>query len=92
MKKRNPFLQRKPHISAIWTDPAEMIGTKPNPLAISLYSELITNKTWAVQRKNYGYKNVIPNPLMVNFAGSPYIDLRTDLNSFLPKNLKKFSK
>ena len=32
-------------------NPAEMIGTKPNPLAISLYSELITNETWAVQRK-----------------------------------------
>ena len=25
---------------------------------------------------------------MVNFAGSPFIDLRTDLNSFLPDNLK----
>ena len=59
-----------------------MIGTKPNPLAISLYSELITNETWAIQRKNYGYKNVIPDHLMVNFAGSPFIDLRTDLNSF----------
>ena len=70
-------------------NPAEMIGTKPNPLSISLYSELITNEIWAIQRKNYGYKNVIPNPLMVNFAGSPYIDIRTDLNSFLPKNLNQ---
>ena len=26
---------------------------------------------------------------MFSFAGSPYIDLRTDLNSFLPKNLSK---
>ena len=42
-------------------NPAEMIGTKPNPLGISLYSELITNEIWAIQRKNYGYKNVIPN-------------------------------
>ena len=90
LKKNNPFLSGKTTFFSNMADwnPAEMIGTKPNPLAISLYSELITNETWAIQRKNYGYKNVIPNPLMVNFAGSPFIDLRTDLNSFLPDNLK----
>ena len=70
-------------------NPAEMIGDKPDPLAISLYSELITDRIWSIQRKNYGYKNVIPNQLMFSFAGSPYIDLRTDLNSFLPENLSK---
>ena len=68
-------------------NPAEMIGSKPHPLSYSLYSELITNETWARQRDFYGYKNVIPNRLMINFAGNPYIDLRTDFNSFLPKNL-----
>ena len=26
---------------------------------------------------------------MGNYAGSPYIDLRVDLNSFLPKDLNK---
>ena len=35
----------------------------------------------------YGYKNVSPHRLMVNLAGSPYIDLRVDFNSFLPKDL-----
>ncbi len=68
-------------------NPAEIIGKKPSQLASSLYSELITDSIWSEQRKNYGYKNVFPNKLMVNFAGSPYIDLRVDLNSFLPQNL-----
>ena len=70
-------------------NPAEMIGKKPSQLALSLYSELITNTVWAEQRFNYGYKNVIPNKLMLNFAGTPYIDLRVDLNSFLPFDLDK---
>ena len=34
------------------------------------------------KRKDYGYKNVYPNVLMFSYAGSPYIDIRTDLNSF----------
>ena len=70
-------------------NPAEMIGKKPSQLSLSLYSELITNSVWSEQRKNYGYKNVYPNKLMLNFAGSPYIDLRVDLNSFLPNDLNK---
>ena len=68
-------------------NPAEMIGKKPSQLASSLYSELITNSVWAEQRYNYGYKDVHPNKLMLNFAGTPYIDLRVDLNSFLPGDL-----
>ena len=74
-------------------NPAEMIGVKPSPLSLSLYSELITDEVWAKQRHDYGYQDVRPNPLMINFAGSPYIDLRVDFNSFLPKDLpKKFKR
>ena len=72
-------------------NPSEMIGEKPKSLAISLYSELITDKIWSLQRKKYGYKDVSPNVLMLNFAGSPFIDLRTDLNSFLPLELEEKS-
>ena len=68
-------------------NPAEMIGVKPSPLSISLYSELITDEVWAKQRSDYGYQDVRPNPLMINLAGSPYIDLRVDFNSFLPADL-----
>ena len=70
-------------------NPAEMIGIKPFPIAISLYSELITDGVWSQQRSNYGYKDVSPNRLMINLAGSPYIDVRTDFNSFIPKDLPK---
>lgn len=70
-------------------NPAEMIGSKPYPLSASLYGELITDKVWSLQRNNYGYKNVEPYPLMFNFLNAAYVDIRTDLNSFLPKNLSK---
>ena len=87
----NPTLPGKTTYFSNMSDwnPAEMIGNKPKPLAISLYSELITNKVWSIQRKEYGYKDVSPNILMVNLSGTPFIDLRTDLNSFLPKRLEK---
>ena len=68
-------------------NPAEMIGSKPHTLASSLYSELITDYVWSKQRHDYGYKNVEPNRLMVNLAGTTYIDVRTDFNSFLPEKL-----
>ena len=69
-----------------------MIGKKPSKLASSLYSELITNKVWSEQRSNYGYKNVSPNRLMLDMAGSPYIDLRIDLNFFTKKSRRKYIK
>lgn len=68
-------------------NPAEMIGQKPSRLALSLYKEFITNDIWAIQRKDYGYKDVNPNQLLFSFSGTPYIDLRTDFSSFLPKDL-----
>ena len=73
-------------------NPAEMIGVKPTLLSLSLYSELITDNIWSKQRKNYSYQDVKPNPLMVNFLGCPYIDLRVDFNSFLPKRFKTIFK
>ncbi|MFA6432628.1 MAG: PEP-utilizing enzyme [Candidatus Paceibacterota bacterium] len=68
-------------------NPAEMIGIKPRPLALSLYRELITDSIWAFQRDNYGYKRLRSFPLLVSLAGHPYIDLRVDFNSFIPKAL-----
>lgn len=68
-------------------NPAEMIGLKPKQLAISLYKEIITDNIWAYQRDNYGYRNLRSHPLMVSFLGMPYIDVRVDFNSFIPKDL-----
>lgn len=86
---KDPNLSGQKNILSNMSDwnPAEMIGSKPTKLSYSLYSELITDKIWAEQRKLYGYKFVSPNRLMLDLAGSPYIDLRTDLNSFLPANI-----
>lgn len=91
IKLKNPFLAGKKNFLSNMSDwnPAEMIGNKPKPLALSLYSELITDSVWSKQRNRYGYKNVYPNPLMINLGGIPYVDLRVDINSFLPKNLNK---
>ncbi len=68
-------------------NPAEIIGVRPKKLALTLYKELITDQIWAHQRNNYGYRNLLGHPLMVTFAGIPYIDIRITFNSFIPKNL-----
>jgi phosphohistidine swiveling domain-containing protein len=68
-------------------NPAEIIGIRPKPLAISLYRELITDAIWAYQRHNYGYRNLRSFPLMPHFFGLPYIDLRLSFNSFIPADL-----
>ena len=70
-------------------NPVEMIGKHPSKLAYSLYSEIITKKTWAQARKVMGYKDLSNYNLMTSFGGQPFIDVRLSLNSFLPNNLKK---
>lgn len=68
-------------------NPAEIIGIRPRPLALSLYKELITDNIWAYQRDNYGYRNLRSFPLMQSFYGIPYIDVRVDFNSFIPADV-----
>ena len=69
-------------------NPAEIIGIKPRPLALSLYRELVTDAIWAYQRDNYGYKNLRSFPLLVSLHGLPYIDVRVSFNSFVPRDTK----
>ena len=68
-------------------NPAEIIGTAPADLALSLYRFLITDETWAIQRSEYGYRDVRPSPLLVSFAGRPYVDVRASFASFIPKSI-----
>lgn len=68
-------------------NPAELIGTRPSPLAVSLFRKLITDSTWQEARASMGYKAVPEEPLMVLLAGRPYIDVRNSFNSFLPSGL-----
>ena len=84
-----PFLCGKKTAYSVMTDwnPAEMIGVRPRPLALSLYKGIITDNVWAYQRDNYGYRNLRSFPLMVDFCGLPYIDVRVSFNSFIPAGL-----
>lgn len=83
------FLDGEKTIYGIMPDwnPAEIIGTRPKPLMLSLYKQIITDGIWAYQRDNYGYKNMRGFPLMIDFYGLPYIDTRISFNSFIPKAL-----
>lgn len=87
--KPHPYLHGKQTVYGVMPDwnPAEIIGIRPKPLALSLYRELVTNAVWAYQRDNYGYANLRSFPLLVDFEGLPYIDVRVSFNSFLPKQL-----
>ncbi|MBP9853702.1 MAG: pyruvate, phosphate dikinase [Candidatus Omnitrophica bacterium] len=67
-------------------NPAEMIGVIPDPLAASLYRELITKDVWVKARTQMGYRD-FSKELMVMIYGRPYIDVRCSFNSFLPEGL-----
>lgn len=88
---KKPFLCGEKAVYSVMTDwnPAEMIGIRPKPLALSLYREIITDSVWAYQRDNYGYRNLRSFPLMVDFGGLPYIDVRVSFNSFIPAGLEE---
>ena len=89
LQKPHPDLFGKKSYFGVMPDwnPAEIIGLRPNPLAISLYQELITDHVWSISRKDFGYKDVTSNHLMSIFFGIPYIDVRIDFNSWIPKTL-----
>ncbi|MGW1867657.1 PEP-utilizing enzyme [Streptomyces mauvecolor] len=70
-------------------NPAEIIGVRPRPLALSLYRRLVTDQVWAEQRHRYGYRDVRGCPLMIDFQGLPYIDVRASFNSLVPKDLEE---
>lgn len=87
----HPFLMGSRTVYGVMPDwnPAEIIGVRPKPLALSLYRELVTDAIWAYQRHNYGYRNLRSFPLMLHFFGLPYIDVRVSFNSFVPADLEE---
>ena len=89
MRRPHPFLHGSRTVFGVMPDwnPAEIIGLRPRPLALSLYRELVTDSIWAYQRDNYGYKNLRSFPLMASFHGLPYIDVRVSFNSFIPADI-----
>ncbi|HTU46782.1 MAG TPA: adenylyl-sulfate kinase [Bryobacteraceae bacterium] len=89
LSRPHPHLHGSRAIFGVMPDwnPAEMIGLRPGPLALSLYRELITDAIWAYQRDNYGYQNLRSFPLLVSLHGLPYIDVRVSFNSFIPRDV-----
>ncbi|MCK0168415.1 PEP-utilizing enzyme [Jannaschia sp. S6380] len=88
-QRPHPYLRGSSTVFGNMPDwnPAEIIGTRPRPLALSLYRNLVTDATWAYQRHNYGYRNLRSFPLVQSFAGQPYVDVRLSFNSFIPADL-----
>jgi len=89
VSKPHPYLYGDRTVFGVMPDwnPAEIIGIRPRPLALSLYKELVTDSIWAYQRDNYGYKNLRSFPLLLSFCGLPYIDVRVSFNSFIPADV-----
>jgi phosphohistidine swiveling domain-containing protein len=85
----HPYLHGRRTVYGVMPDwnPAEIVGIRPRPLALSLYREIITDAIWAYQRHNYGYKNLRSFPLLLQFEGLPYIDVRVSFNSFIPADI-----
>ncbi|QKZ17327.1 PEP-utilizing enzyme [Streptomyces chartreusis] len=67
-------------------NPAEIIGIRPRPLALSLYRTLLTDHAWSAARRRYGYRSV-GAPVLTDFAGSPYVDSRVSFSSLVPADL-----
>lgn len=89
--KPHPYLSGKRTVYGVMPDwnPAEIIGIRPRPLALSLYRTLVTDQIWAYQRSTYGYKNLRSFPLMISLHGLPYIDVRLSFNSFVPADIDR---
>ena len=89
LQSPSPRLAGSRTILAVMPDwnPAEIIGTKPRQLALSLYQYLITDEIWALQRAEYGYRDVRPQPLIVALQGHPFVDVRASFNSFVPSSV-----
>ena len=87
--RSHPFLCGRNTLFGVMPDwnPAEIIGIRPRPLALSLYRNLVTDSIWAYQRHNYGYRDLRSFPLLLHVFGLPYIDVRVSFNSFIPADL-----
>ncbi|MDW5326755.1 PEP-utilizing enzyme [Plantactinospora sp. KLBMP9567] len=88
--RRHPYLLGARTVFGVMPDwnPAEIIGTRPKPLALSLYRRLITDAQWAEQRARYGYRDVRGFPLILDFCGLPYVDVRASCNSLIPAGVE----
>lgn len=78
--------------AAIWSvmadwNPAEIVGLTPGPLALDLYRHIITDRVWAQQRFEAGYRDLRGWPLVRSFGGQAFVDVRASASSFVPASL-----
>lgn len=70
-------------------NPAEILGSKPGPLALSLYHALVTERAWVRARQSLGYRSHRHTSLTVEIAGKLYVDVASSCLSLLPKGLPR---
>lgn len=98
-RMRSARAQARAHTQARRTDgellglmpdwnPAELLGEHPRPLALSLFGELISRRTWAQARTRLGYQPT-PGDLLRPIAGRPYVRVERSLRSLLPAALDR---
>lgn len=67
-------------------NPAEIVGDRASPLAISLYRHLILHRAWNEALTPLGYRHV-SGDLIVVIADKPYIDIRKACAALLPQGI-----
>lgn len=72
-------------------NPAEMLGSRPGRLDVSLYRGLITDRTWARARAHLGYFPCT-GPLLVEVGTQPYVDVRQSFRSLSPAGLSEHAR
>ena len=85
-------LYERTHGSLVLSDmsdwnPAELIGGRPRPLAVSVFDYVITQKTWSSARKRLGYHHPAGIGLLHVVAAHPYTSMRASALSLLPETL-----
>ncbi|HVH35779.1 MAG TPA: PEP-utilizing enzyme [Tahibacter sp.] len=64
---------------------AELLGSHPRPLALSLFRHVIADAAWHRARALLGYRRLGAAGLLQPVAGRPYVDVRASANSLLPQ-------
>jgi len=65
-------------------NPAEIIGSNPNPLDYSLYDFLIMKDAWYDGRIYLDYCSFKPHSLMMKFGNKPYVNTNISFTSMIP--------
>jgi len=86
---RSPTAESDSHVFSVMADwnPAEILGRKPGPLALSLYQTCFTDRIWTEARQAMGYADPGPWPLMHVVGGTAYIDVAQSFRSLLPASM-----